>query len=311
MFGPAINRGGGYEVGRAREAGEAEGNAAAAASEPQGGGKVKGDHIGTGNRCGHDPKNWKVFVPPPLEPGQKPRPLLCSRAAQAWYDYIRGHKNFIPQQRGETCAQRSERAETVAVLGAAMLYDMDILTMRVGKEHDDGSFSGISLGAYATQIIFSLSRVERAASKMASAAVVKVHEICEKVAEDVYRGLAAIRVIPKEVYEIIGKDRWLAFEQRRQSKKAKTDGRRAKQALARIRLVQKTTAKPKTPREEVLERELAARAETKQRLAEYLGPEKLAEIEAKRDRERAERRKLLDLPDQPLYGDNPEVPDTS
>ncbi|KVT75808.1 hypothetical protein WT25_01825 [Burkholderia territorii] len=136
---------------------------------------------------------------------------------------------------GSERQQRSERRHAcVALLGAMVRY-LDLASLRVGIPLADGGFMSLTLQFFAKHAGLSQRRTERAMRDLLTAGLVKAQSRCEKDEEGRYRGLAALRQLPQELFAAFGLGRWLGHERRRAvQRRYQAAAREAKAAAERM-----------------------------------------------------------------------------
>lgn len=221
--------------------------------------KQNGNH--TGNRCGHDPRKPRWFTAPPWH---KQHPKIIDRIiakVRDYYDDPRGTLpglNFAHPFRNEKKRQRrSERREACCAMLGAILQFCDLVTLRVGRPTESGTaivgipmvelaeLAGLArINADGTVCI---RRAERAVADLKAAGIVTVHEICEKLDNVTYKGLAAIRAVSKFLFEAFGLGQWLAHERRKAKERYEKKLKKKQYANMRMRLDGQEETKPKLP----------------------------------------------------------------
>jgi hypothetical protein len=205
----------------------------------------------SGNRCGHDPKAPRWFVPPEEH---KPRPGILRKLGEKIQSYYDGPAKTLPSlnlANGKDSQQRSERREgCLGVLGCLIHY-LDLLTLRVGIPKEDGSFGGIGMERIAKLSGMGLRRVERATHDLVVAGIVTVHPIAKEEQPGEFTGLPAIRTISASLFAAFGLSFWLKHERDKASKRRREE-KRSEEATGRIDLLlagaRAKLAKPSAPR---------------------------------------------------------------
>lgn len=191
---------------------------------------MKGEHEGTGNRCGYDPKSPKRFRP---NPDDKKRPQILLDLIEKLDAYLLDPK-VIPslnQANDSERDQRGERREACVQLLGVIVYHMDLRTMRVGVLHQDGSFNGIKMEDLAEEAGIGLRRAERAIADLVSAGIVDVYPVAERAQEGTIFGLPAIRRVSESLFRVFGMIVRLGFERKRVSNKQRQEDK-GRQELA-------------------------------------------------------------------------------
>lgn len=251
-----------------------------------------GQFRGTGNRCGHDPKNPKTFTPPETE---KKWPGILLEIIARVTVYL-NDPTTIPSlnaANGSTSQQRSERREACILLLSVILYHMDLKTMRCGVLHQaDGTFEGIKLDDYAKEAGISFSRAEEAYADLVGAGIVRTYEIAKLQADGTYKGFPAIRTITISLFALFGLAVRLGFERKRVSKKQRQEdiGRRELAMEAAKIKAARAAGKPIREPRTIIDPGAGARkprAPLDQAAFEARKAEQLAALEALQEAERA------------------------
>jgi hypothetical protein len=200
----------------------------------------------SGNRCGHHPGKPRWFDPPQWH---KQHPKIIEQVIKRVREYYDSPQAVLPVLNavsGSERQQRSERREACVAMLAAILHYTDLITLRVGKPQNDGSFAGIpmvelaeiaGLARLQPDGTVCIRRAERAIADLKAAGIVTVHAICEKLEDCTYQGLAAIRTVTRHLFTVFGLGQWLEHERRRA--KERRDKRLEKQrrkALANVQM---------------------------------------------------------------------------
>nr|VFJ89538.1 MAG: hypothetical protein BECKLFY1418B_GA0070995_10166 [Candidatus Kentron sp. LFY] len=192
----------------------------------------------TGNRCGHNPADPRVFAPPV---GHKSRPPLLTRITERLFGYFQRPESIpsLNTANGSTRQQRSERREACILVMDALFHYLDLVKLIVGIPLEDGGVRGIPMEKIAEMTGMGLRRVERAMHDLVAAGMVSVHRFCNQVEPDKYIGYPAIRVIPTTVFSLFGLDVILKQERDRATQRrneAKTRQAPNRAGLARLGL---------------------------------------------------------------------------
>jgi hypothetical protein len=160
--------------------------------------------IASGNRCGHNPARPVLQLVRPTSERMHP---LISEAMLSIEKLFYNQREF-PELGG----RRSERREAVVRVGKALIYRMDLETMRVGELRSDGYVAGIPVRQLAAWTGLSQWRVERAISDLKRAHYGTAKQPRELVTDaggeplrddkgkKRYRGLAAIRTVSRRLF---------------------------------------------------------------------------------------------------------------
>lgn len=184
---------------------------------------------GAGNRCGHDPAQPRWFLPPPRH---QDRPRILLKLAEQVRRYYHAPVTLpsLNLANGSERQQRSERREACVNLLACLLHYTDLVTLRVGIPQADGSFRGLTMAFLATASGLGLRRAERAIRDLAAAGILSIHPIAQRLDDQTYHGLAAIRAVSRALFDAFGLGQWLRHERdkaaaRRRKKERKADPR--------------------------------------------------------------------------------------
>ncbi|MDD2759602.1 MAG: hypothetical protein PHH11_04850 [Methylomonas sp.] len=173
-----------------------------------------------GNGCGHSPDNPRWFEPPP----KHTRPKIIEKAIAEIRRYYREPASAIPSlnlANGSDRQQRSERREACLSVLGCLLHYLDLATLRVGIPQNDASFQGISMPFIAQKAGLNPKRAERAIGDLVKAGLITVHPLCEKIADAVYKGYAAIRTISAKFFSLFGLGGRLKYERDKASARLK------------------------------------------------------------------------------------------
>lgn len=205
---------------------------------------------------GHCRLDPALFTPPEHH---KARPAVLTELQKRIKEYYFDPRRLptLNAANGSARDQRSERREACLSLLGALVHYCDLETLRVGRPAGLGEFSGIDLATLAKRAGLGLRRAERASRDLVAAGIIKVHKICEQVADDKYIGLAAIRTLSKHLFAAFGLGTRLSAERRkayaRNNKRPpdETDKGRAGLAINSLqhRLNTPSDTTPKTPAE--------------------------------------------------------------
>lgn len=201
----------------------------------------------TGNKCGHDPKGPRYFVPPAKHLA---RPKLLKIITERIKRYFADPRtlptlNAANQSKRQ---QRSERREACIALLACIIHYTDIMTLRVGIPQADGSMQGLTMPFLAELSGLGERRAERAIRDLKAAGILSVHPICEKIGEATYKGIAAIRAISAKLFTVLGLGAWLQHERKRAAARhAEKAAKRAAKRAANVAMAMGAQFGPKPP----------------------------------------------------------------
>lgn len=187
------------------------------------------------NMYGHCRLDPALFTPPAQH---KPRPAVLIEANKRINRFYfnpdelptLNNVNESPRQ------QRSERREACTALMGAMIHYTDLETLRIGRPAGLGEFKGLTMEHLARQAGLQLRRAERACRDLVRAGIIKVHRVCEQIADDKFIGLAAIRTLSRNLFEALGLGQRLRDERRkayaRKNKRQPSDQEKGRAGLA-------------------------------------------------------------------------------
>lgn len=164
--------------------------------------------FGGGNRCGHDPHQFRRFKPPSHHhPAilEDARSRIGDCLGDFWGTLFGGHRQ-----------KRSERREACGVLLSCLIHRMDLVTLRVGIPDKDQRMQGYSAKVLSRMTGLGLRRVERAMRDLVAMGLVTVYARSQKQEDGTYKGIAAIRTISIRFFDLIG----LGKKVRKERKKA-------------------------------------------------------------------------------------------
>lgn len=187
------------------------------------------------NQFGHCRLDPALFTPPEHH---KQRPAILTALTEKLGEYFYS-PDLLPSLNNandSTRKQRSERRESCISLLGAYLHYTDLETLRIGRPASLGQFKGLTMEFLAKVAGLPLRRAERANSDLVRAGIIKVHKICNQVADDKFIGLAAIRTLSKYVFEAFGLGKRLHKERRkaynRHNKRPATEEQKGRAGLA-------------------------------------------------------------------------------
>lgn len=185
----------------------------------------------SGNRCGHDPACPRWFAPPPAHAA---RPKILTRLQAAVRAYF-ADPTVLPSlnaANGSPRQQRSERREGCLALLGALVHYLDLVTLRVGIPQDDGTFQGLSLDFLAEKAGLGRRRAERACRDLVRAGLLKVYPLAQRLDDERYKGLPAIRRLPAALFQVFGLGKWLQHERDKAAQRRRRQRRRQEAAAA-------------------------------------------------------------------------------
>jgi hypothetical protein len=201
-----------------------------------------------GNRCGHNPLSPRSFEPPQQH---KPRPGILRKLTEKIGTYYDSPAKILPSlnlANGKDSQQRSERREACLQLLGCLIHFLDLLTLRVGIPHQNGTFAGLSLPYLAGLSGLELRRAERACRDLVASGILGVHPIAKMKNSKYFSGLPAIRTISQALFRSFNLGHWLKHERDKASKRQRNQAPK-EQAIGRMQLALKA-AQMKTKTQE-------------------------------------------------------------
>lgn len=193
-------------------------------------------NTGSGNKCGHRPDSPRYFVPPEKH---AQRPQILKRTIEEIRKYY-VNPAILPALNavnGSTRQQRSERREAECAILGTILHYTDLVTLRVGVPQADGSMAGLTMPYLANLSGLGARRAERAIADLKAAGIITVHPISQKVEDAIYKGIAAIRTVSKELFAALGLGKWLKHERQKAADRRKEkDAKRQAKQLANVKM---------------------------------------------------------------------------
>lgn len=217
----------------------------------------------SGNRCGHNPANPRVDLAKPTSSRMLWFVDQAMRAAEAIVFDRKRFPDLGPRK-------RSERLEALVLVAKALLYRMDIVTLRVGTGFSDGSCSGITARSLGVWTGMNTGRVTRALADLRDAGYINTRQPRELV-DGHYFGLASIRNLTLSFFNRLGLSLKLSIERTRTSKRR----REAAEQQRKSNPQEPADGTPDAP----LRRSLRRLAKNLHRRAEALSPREAAASE--------------------------------
>ncbi|WP_244115017.1 hypothetical protein [Burkholderia cepacia] len=146
------------------------------------------------------------------------RPHILTRLAELLDQYVADPARILPTlnaANGSQRQQRHERRVACVQLLRAMVRYLDLVSLRVGIPQRGGAFLNFTMPFLARQAGLPLRRAERAMRDLLQAGLVKAQRRCEATEAGGFRGLAALRQLPRELFAAFGLGKWLGHERRR------------------------------------------------------------------------------------------------
>ena len=176
-----------------------------------------------GNFCGHDPLNPSFTLKRPAKTGKGgiPRVLtLCMKRITDYYDNPRKKIPSLDLVNGSPRQQRSERRESCTCLLACLLSNTEVVSLRTGVPTEKG-FINFTVDFLANYSGLTMSRTERALHDLKAAGLVTVSQARKTLADGSIRGVAAVKVISKQVFRLFGLGVMLDIERKKARKRLK------------------------------------------------------------------------------------------
>ena len=177
----------------------------------------------SGNRCGHDPRNPRLELEHPATRG-KPFPYLI-RELLSRLERLYRDRALFPELGAR---KRSERIEAMVLVGKAIARNTDRLTLRSGRQHPDGTVTGITMSSIAKWARIGVERAYRACWDLRDAGYVECTQPIEERHDGSRRGLAGIRRLTPKLFQRVDlggrlkRDRRQLYEQQRNRQVAET-----------------------------------------------------------------------------------------
>ena len=196
---------------------------------------------GSGNRCGHDPRNPKLLdIPIPEN-----RPQFIQEAARKLLSHVE-KLGLLPilNFHADGRKVRSERRDGIGMLLIALVLRMDLATGRVGFPTEHGFFN-YTMDHLATWAGLGERRAARIVATLKDAGYLAVSQIRERLKDGSYRSFSAIKIVSNTLFDALGLRGWL-------------DKERAK-ARERLRIKQKAYKKACAKRDATMIKQLTAK----------------------------------------------------
>jgi len=163
---------------------------------------------GSGNRCGHDPKNPKLLdIPIPEN-----RPQFIQEAARKLLSHVE-KLGLLPVLNFHADGRkvRSERRDGIGMLLVALVLRMDLATGRVGFPTEHGFFN-YTMDHLATWAGLGERRAARIVATLKDAGYLAVSQIRERLKDGSYRSFSAIKIVSTTLFDALGLRGWLDKE---------------------------------------------------------------------------------------------------
>jgi len=177
---------------------------------------------GSGNRCGHDPKNPKLLnIPIPEN-----RPKFIQEAARKLLSHVE-KLGLLPVLNFHADGRkvRSERRDGIGVLLVTLVLHMDLATGHVGFPTENGFFN-YTMDHLATWAGLGERRAARIVAMLKDAGYLAVSQIRERLKDGSYRSFSAIKIVSATLFDALrirgwyDKERTKAKERLREKEKA-------------------------------------------------------------------------------------------
>jgi len=165
-------------------------------------------HRGSGNRCGHDPRNPKLLdIPIPEN-----RPKFIQEAARKLQSHVE-KLGLLPVLNFHADGRkvRSERRDGIGMLLVALVLRMDLATGRVGFPTEHGFFN-YTMDHLATWAGLGERRTARIVATLKDAGYLAVSQIRERLKDGSYRSFSAIKIVSTTLFDALGLRGWLDKE---------------------------------------------------------------------------------------------------
>jgi len=163
---------------------------------------------GSGNRCGHDPKNPKLLdIPIPEN-----HPKFIREAARKLRSHVE-KIGLLPVLNFHADGRkvRSERRDGIGVFLVVLVLRMDLATGRVGFPTENGFFN-YTMDRLATWAGLGERRAARIVAALKDAGYLRVSQIRERLKNGSYRSFSAIKLISPKLFDALGLRGWFDKE---------------------------------------------------------------------------------------------------
>lgn len=174
-----------------------------------------GPYSGSGNRCGHSPKNPKLLLPSPSKTGVGGLPRLITLAQERIEQLYQNPLIFPILHKNPDRKTRTERLEACVLVIKALLKRMDLSTLCCGRPTLDNGFIDIDMRTIVAETGIGQRRCERAIRQFRTAGLVTVAQPRGINQHGKYFGCRAIRAISKDLFTWLGLDKILQEERRK------------------------------------------------------------------------------------------------
>lgn len=186
----------------------------------------------SGNRCGHNPHQPRLFPIAQIRKGKGglPRILsLASERAKAWYFHP---KKCPPLQSHQHRQTRSERREACQIVLETILSHLDLASMCLGTPTLSSGFIDIDMQTIVQDSGIGQRRCERAIALFKKAGFMKATQPRKQNDEGQYYGCRAIRVVTESLFEWLGLGPMLRRERARASERLRRKAQKANRKLS-------------------------------------------------------------------------------
>ena len=203
-----------------------------------------------GNFCGHEPDAHRTTLSRPAKTGKGGIPPILNKLIERLSQYYYSPSKVLPglnEANGKKSQQRSERREACMLVARSLVKNMDLSSMRVGHSTKDG-FINMRLIVIKNDTGMTMVRVERAIKDLKAAKIITSTQPRQLDKNGSWKGLAAVRVVSKDLFTVFGLKVALELEQKKAVKRLKkkaenwnsNDGKKRTLAdVARFKLVAK------------------------------------------------------------------------
>jgi len=185
---------------------------------------------GSGNRCGHDPKNPQLLdIPIPEN-----RPKFIQEAARTLRSHVE-KTGLLPVLNFHADGRkvRSERRDGIGMLLVALVLRMDLATGRVGFPTENGFFN-YTMDHLATWAGLGERRAARIVATLKDAGYLAVSQIRERLKDGSYRSFSAIKIVSTTLFDALGLRGWLDKERAKARERLRIKQKAYEKACAKI-----------------------------------------------------------------------------
>lgn len=190
----------------------------------------------SGNRCGHDRKNFRAYHRPPHH---KPRPSVLEQAILNVAHYYHASKKFL-QKLGvlhpKNRRKRSERREAIVSVSQVILHYIELGSLKVGMNTPTTEVISLDIHFIADKAGVKPLRARRAIQDMVRAGYIKLSRQWTRKDDGSFVGLPSIREVTLEFFHDLRIDllRLASVREWKRKKQEKAQGKRARYTLKKI-----------------------------------------------------------------------------